>query len=169
MDRSSLLVASSSSWSGPAIATLTMSILALTVSLVARGWQIISWRHSGARLHVAARNGFLALDDVRGWIGIEIRNTGRLSTEINQVGFQLSRAENRRQMVQFDDAMGERIVLPRRLDAGATVTIHYDVRGLLELLDSEGVSGVGARADTAHGRTRSGRVRLREWAHTLAG
>lgn len=171
MVRSSLLVASGSSWSGPAVAALTMSILALAVSVFALGWQVVSWRRSGARLKVAIRQGLAGFDEGHWFIGVEIRNTGRLATEISNAGFQLSRKESRRQIVDLVDVMGQRITLPRTLEPGATTTIYYDAHRLLATLDNDAVDGVGARAyaDTAHGRTHGRRVRLRDMAHNLAG
>lgn len=44
----------------------------------------------------------------------EARNTGKLATEINQVGFQMSIAQERRQIVDFEDVLGVGRIFGRR-------------------------------------------------------
>lgn len=154
-------------WTGPAILTLCLSVLALLVSVTALGWQVISWRRSGARLHVATKWGNAG---GRWFISIEARNTGRLATEIGQVGFQLSSAEKRRQVVDFEDVLGMPIQLPRTLAPGGTTSVMYAADRLLATLHKEGLTGRGSRpyVDTGAGRTLGRRKRdLHEMALKL--
>lgn len=156
-----------STWTGPAILTLSLSVLALLVSVTALAWQVISWRRSGARLHVATRWGIAG---GRAFISIETRNTGRLATEIDQVGFQMSKAEERRQVVDLTDVVGRPIPLPRTLAPGGTTSVMYGADRLLATLRNEGLTGRDSRpyVDTAAGRTLGRRKQnLHEMARKL--
>jgi hypothetical protein len=126
------------------------------VSITVLVWQVISWRRSGARLHVATKWGIAGVPPTARWfISIEARNTGRLATEINQVGFQMAQAEERRQIVDFEDVLGMPIQLPRTLAAGGTTSVMYAADRLLATLHNEGLTGKDARpyVDTGAGRT----------------
>lgn len=145
-----------SPWTGPVIFTLCLSVLAVLVSVTALGWQMVSWRRSGARLHVATKWGIAGVPPAARWfISVEARNTGRLATEIDQVGFQMSKAEERRQIVDFEDVLGMPIQLPRTLAAGGTTSVMYAADRLLATLHNERLTGKGARpyVDTGAGRT----------------
>jgi len=147
---------STSDWSGPVILTLCISVLALLVSITAIAWQVISWRRSGARLRVVTKQGIVGSPpDGRWFISVDISNTGRLATEISRVGFQLSRADERQQIVDFQDVLGMPITLPRSLAPGASTSVMYDPARLLDTLRGHGLTGKWARpyADTGHGRT----------------
>lgn len=160
-----------SPWTGPVIATLCVATFALMVSLFALGWQIVSWRRSGAQLRVRTTEGFVGVPPEGRWIiGIEISNTGRLATEISQVGFEMARAESRIQIIDFEDALGMRIALPRTVAPGSVTSVLYAVDRMVVTLANEDVTGAGARpyADTAHGRTRGPRINLGEKVHRLS-
>ncbi len=73
------------------------------------------------------------------------RNAGRLATEIDQVGFQMSKAEERRQIVGFKDVLGMPIQLPRTLGAGGTTSVMYAADRVLAMLHSERLTGKDAR------------------------
>ncbi|RIS78132.1 hypothetical protein [Mycobacteroides abscessus] len=160
-----------SPWTGPVILTLCLSVLALLVSVTALVWQVISWRRSGARLHVATKWGIAGSPPGGRWfISIEARNTGRLATEINQVGFQMSKAEERRQILDFEDVLGMPIQLPRTLAAGGTTSVMYAADRLLATLHNEGLTAKDARpfVDTGAGRTLGRRKQdLQEMARKL--
>lgn len=160
-----------SPWTGPVILTLCLSVLALLVSVTALVWQVISWRRSGARLRVATKWGIAGVPPAARWfISIEACNIGRLATEINQIGFQMSKSEERQQIVDFEDVLGMPIQLPRTLAAGGTTSVMYAADRLLTTLNHEGLTGKDARpyVDTGAGRTFGRRKQdLREMARKL--
>lgn len=149
-------------WTGPVILTLCISSAAFLLSIIALAWQVISWRRSGARLKVTTTWGVFDTPAGTGrwFLGITVRNRGRLATEIDQIGFQLPRWRQHRQLVvPTMDAMGSPIQRPIPLGPGASTSLTFDVPSTLAGLRQAGLSGKGARpfADTGHGRTRGGR------------
>lgn len=143
-------------WSGPQVLTLCLSVLALMLSITALAWQVISWRRSGPRLRVVTTQGIVGSPPNGCWfIAVEISNTGRLATEISQVGFQLSRGEKRRHIVDLEDVLGIPIELPRTLAPGASTSVMYAPQRLLEALRDQGLHGKKAHpfASTGTGRT----------------
>lgn len=149
-----------SPWTGPVILTLCVSVLALVVSAIALGWQVISWRRSGPRVRVTSKSGFAAAEP---FVSIEITNAGRLATEISQMAFQLSRLDDRKQVLMFRDVLGDLVTMPIRLAPGATVSKMFAAAAVLEVLDSNGFAGSEARpyAITGHGRTEGDQFDLR--------
>lgn len=115
---------------------------------------MISWHRSGAQLRVVSKWGVAGSPpNLRWFISIEVSNTGRLATEITQVGFHLPRKESRQQIVDFEDVLGMPIAFPRTLAPGAT-SVMYAADRLLAVLTEERLTGKRARpcADTASGR-----------------
>jgi hypothetical protein len=149
-----------SPWTGPVILTLCVSVLALVVSAVALGWQVVSWRRSGPRVRVTSKSGFAGTEP---FVSIEITNAGRLATEISQMAFQLSRLDDRKQVLMFRDVLGALVTLPMPLAAGATVSKMFAAGAVLEVLDSNEFAGTEARpyAVTGHGRTEGDQIDLR--------
>lgn len=115
-------------WTGPVILTLIISVLAFVMSGVSLGWQIHSWRRSGAQVVVVTINGIGG--DPR-WpiefVGIKATNEGRLGTEVSGCGFLLTNGQT---IQAIEDAFGMPIQLPRPLPPGAQVSVHYSLDGL---------------------------------------
>lgn len=149
-----------SPWTGPLVLTLCVSILALVVSAIALGWQVISWRRSGPRVRVTSKSGFAASEP---FVSIEITNAGRLATEISQIAFQLSRLDDQKQVVMFRDVLGDLVTMPIPLPPGATVSKMFAAGAVLEVLDSNEFAATEARpyAITGHGRTEGDQFDLR--------
>lgn len=159
-----------SPWTGPVILTLCFSAVALVLSVVSFGWQVISWRRSGAQMRVVTKWGIAGSPPDGVWfLAVEATNTGRLATEVNQIGFQLSRREKRQTIVLFQDAIGRPITLPIQLPPGASTSVMYRPSDLLEVLRREGLAGKRARpfAATGHGHTLGPRKNLRSMAAEL--
>jgi hypothetical protein len=160
----------STAWTGPVILTLCIAVLSFAVSAVALTWQVVSWRRSGPRLAVRTKWGFAGSPPDAVWfISIEVKNSGRLGTEVDHVGFQLSRRQARRQIVAMEDVLGLPIRLPIALAPGASARVMYSVPGLLGALRRERVSGKRARpyVDTGHGRRLGKRIHLGKMLHEL--
>jgi hypothetical protein len=159
-----------SPWTWPVILTLCFSAVALVLSVVSFGWQVISWRRSGAQMRVVTKWGIAGTPSDGVWfLAVDATNTGRLATEINQIGFQLSRRDKRHTIVLFQDALGRPITLPIPLAPGASTSVMYRPGDLLEVLRREGLTGKRARpfAATGHGRTTGPRKDLRAMAEEL--
>lgn len=155
-----------SPWTGPVILTLCLSVLALVVSAVALGWQVISWRRSGPRVRVTSKSGFAAAEP---FVSIEITNAGRLATEISQIAFQLSGLDDQNQVLMFRDVLGDLVTMPVPLAPGATVSKMFAAGAVLEVLDTNGFAGTEARpyAITGHGRTEGDQFDLRSRVQML--
>jgi hypothetical protein len=138
------------------ILTLCISSAAFLLSTISLIWQVISWRRSGARLKVTTTWGIFdtPLGTGRWFLGITVRNQGRLATEIDQIGFH---------------ALGRPLQQSIPLGAGASTSVMFDVPGTLAGLRQAGLSGKGARpfATTGHGRTRGTRRNLGKMLETL--
>lgn len=106
-----------SPWTGPVTLTLCLSVLALTVSVTALIWQMISWKRSGPRVRVSSLMGVAGTVP---FVSVENTNAGRMATEVNQLGFQLSTLDDRQHIVMFRDALGMLVTLPVLLAPGCT-------------------------------------------------
>lgn len=155
-----------SPWTGPVILTLCFSVLALVVSAIAPGWQVISWRRSGPRVRVTSKSGFAAADP---FVSIEITNAGRLATEISQIAFQLFRLDDQNAVLMFRDVLGDLVTMPIPLGPGATVSKMFAAGAVLEVQDTNGFAGTEARpyAITGHGRTEGDQFDLRSRVQML--
>jgi hypothetical protein len=150
----------------PIIVSLATSGLALLVSLAALGWQIVSWRRSGPRVHVCARAGVTAIG--QNCVVLEVTNSGRLATEIETCGFDLP---DGRHLVDLYDFMGQPMQLPTQLAAGGTVSFHYGAERMRIALIEEGTTGQDARAyvKTGHGRVQGHPFHLGKMTAALTG
>jgi hypothetical protein len=155
-----------SSWTGPVVLTLCLSVLALLVSITALVWQVISWRRNGPRVRVASKWGFAGATP---FISIEITNAGRMATEVNQLGFQLSEVDDRQHIAMVRDVLRMPVTLPIPLAPGATVSKMYAASDVLEVMQNFELTGTEARpyADTGHGRTEGDQCDLRARAERL--
>lgn len=140
-----------SPWTGPVIWTLCLSVLAFIVSATVSIWQVVSWRRSGPWIRVSSRAGFA---DTVPFVSVEITNSGRMATEVNHIGFQLSALDERQHIVMFRDAFGMPVVLPVALPPGGTVSKMFTAADVLEVIRNSDFSATQARAYavTGHGR-----------------
>lgn len=147
-------------WTGPVIATMCLSVLALTVSVTALIWQVVSWRRSGPQIRVSSRVG---VADTVPFVSIEITNAGRMTTEVNQLGFQLSGLDNRQHIVMFRDALGMQVALPLPLPPGGTVSKMFAAADVVQVIRDCHFFATQARAYavTGHGRTEGDQFDLR--------
>lgn len=116
---------------GPVILTLCVSILALVVSAIALGWQVVSWRRSGPRVRVTSKSGFATSEP---FVSIEITNAGRLATEIRQIAYQLSRLDDRKQVLMLRDVFGNLVTMPIPSRIPADIRLHEESRSPLRHL-----------------------------------
>ena len=130
-------------WSGPVILTLCLSVLALIVSVTALIWQVVSWRRSGPQVRVSSRVG---VADTVPFVSIEITNAGRMATEVNQLGFQLSALDDRQHIVMFRDALGMLVALP----LGAFLLILLRQLHATYLASIQSTHGAQAHTDSTH-------------------
>jgi hypothetical protein len=152
-------------WTWPVILSLTLSGVALIVAIGALVWQVVSWRRSGPRVAVAARSAVTGNGDPL--IVIEVKNSGRLATEIQGCGFDLLSG---RQIICPYDFLGQPLSLPAQLTPGGEVNFHFSPPAVLTPLIEERVTGDGTRAfvRTGHGRIRGERFHLGEMIKALA-
>lgn len=96
-------------------------------------------------------------------MSIEITNAGRLATEISQIAFQLSRLDDRKQVLMFRDVLGDLVTMPIPLPPGAKVSKMFAAGAVLEVLDANEFTATEARpyAITGHGRTEGDQFDLR--------
>lgn len=153
-------------WTGPVILTLCLSVLALLISITATVWQVISWRRSGAWVTVTSTWGFAG---ELPFISIEMTNSGRLATEINRIGFQLSAHDDREHVVMLRDVLGDLVTMPIPLAAGGTVSKMFAASAVLEVLDGKKYTAVEVRpyVMTGHGRVEGEQFDLRGRAEKL--
>jgi hypothetical protein len=79
------------SWDGPEVAAYWIAIAALVLSVLSLGWQIWTWRHAGALVHVTANQ---SLPVYRGEVGtphvqIAATNKGRGPTTVTSWGLRM--------------------------------------------------------------------------------
>ena len=152
-------------WTGPVILTLVISVLAFVMSGVSLGWQVHSWRRSGAQVIVETINGIGG--DPR-WpiefVGIKATNEGRLGTEVSGFGFLLTNGQT---IQAIEDAFGMPIQLPRPLQPGGQASVHYSIEGLRNGMRQAGDSGADAQpyVVTGHGRVFGKKIHLGDWVN----
>ncbi|WP_158852818.1 hypothetical protein [Saccharothrix deserti] len=103
--------------------------VALAVSLLSLGWQIISWVRSGARIIVKSADEFIFAEPKRRRIVVVVTNVGRMATTVQQVGLKASNTAVKQGKVMPSDVSvgpGERDELPKRLEAGEELIIRFD-------------------------------------------
>jgi len=159
-------------WTGPVVLTLCIAAAALLAALGSLIWQVISWRRSGAPLRVETGWGTVATSQGTGRLvlGINVHNVGRIPTVVSQIGFQMPRWRQRRQLlVPTADVYGRPLQHPIPLGPGETTSIYLNVADTLAGLRGAGLSGRRARpfATTGHGRTYGERRNIGEMLETL--
>ncbi len=152
-------------WTWPVILTLCISLLALAVSGASLTWQMISWRRSGPRVSVKTISG-IGMPSGVWYVGVEATNSGRLATEIAQVGFQLPNGHHIQNIYDF---LGQPVELPMPLGPGRKATMTYAAQHIREILREEGVSGENVRpyVKTGHGRFEGDAIHVGEWIANL--
>jgi len=139
-------------WTWPVVLTLCLALLALAVSGGSLCWQITSWRRSGPQLTVRTINGIGGTPPSGVWfVGVEVTNSGRLGTQVEQFGFQLPNGNTIQNIYDF---LGQPVQFPVPLAPGQTASMRYRVDHIREILREQGLSGDNVRpfAQTGHGR-----------------
>jgi hypothetical protein len=106
----------------------------------------------------------------RWFIGISVENEGRLATQISQLGWQMPRWRQHRQLlVPTFDVFGRQLQQPIPVGPGESTSIQLDVTDMLTGLRQAGLSGKGARpfATTGHGRTYGKRRNIGKMLETI--
>jgi hypothetical protein len=100
------------------VASLVLSVVAVTLATLSLGWNIYSWHRAGARLKVTASS-LMTYGPPMGqqtFIAIEVVNNGRLATQVQMVGFELPTGE----ILIAPQAAIPGVSLPHGLDPGAS-------------------------------------------------
>lgn len=103
---------------------LTLALIGIGLSAASLSWQVISWRASGHRLHVACVGTLTenALGENHWLVGISVTNKGRAPTVIQGVTLVLP---DRKHMPLLWDALNQ-VQFPYTLEPGRQITAHYD-------------------------------------------
>lgn len=139
-------------WTGPVIAALVLSVLALLVSISSILWQIYSWRRTGPRVTVRAQHAFLApyAGDLVPMVSITATNKGRSSTQVQGFGF---RVKGKSDLVSPASYLAP-LDLPADLSVGGEVTYYYyDPAALVRESREKGLGRLRPFVRTGHGRT----------------
>ena len=85
----------------------TLSITAIVLSVVAFGWQVVTWHQGGAVVEVTALQSLPVFGDVGDWhLSITAKNKGRMPVTVNHWGLKLP---DERQMAILEQARGRRV------------------------------------------------------------
>lgn len=141
--------------------SLWISVVAVTLSIISLGWQIISWKSSGARLRVRPTlNIPIGINVMPGdYPGITITNSGRASTVVEGASFMLP---DKRHIPAVSDALGQ-ARLPRELRPGESLTMHFAPDAIPSALHEAGLphdTPLTPVATSGHGRARGKPLRL---------
>lgn len=117
-------------------AGVVIGLVATTLSLVSLGWQVITWRASGARLHVGYVTGLPVGGSWEGvrLLGIEVKNSGRASTIVDGAS---SRLPDGKAFPLVQDFMGQ-VRFPRECRPGERFTAYYEHDALVAALTQQG-------------------------------
>lgn len=144
-------------WTSQNVLTLVISVVAAFLSMLALGWQIYSWLHSGPRVKVTAQHGFALGGSDLEFVSITATNSGRLQTVIHEFGFEVP---GRRRFVEFQSFVP--IKLPADLPPGGSVSFYFERQRLRRSAEDEGVHPTQLRsfARGGHGVTYGNRLRF---------
>lgn len=92
------------------------------LSVISLTWQVFSWRASGARLKVSCISSFPlgSLVPEMELLGIQIANSGRSSTIINNVAFKLPDGK----VFQIIEDAANAVTLPCEIRPGEVITVY---------------------------------------------
>lgn len=142
---------------------VALALVGIALSLASLLWQVVSWRASGARLHV--RYLWALTEDVYRepiWLlGISVTNKGRASTEVRGVATGLP---DGKQVPIVRDALGQ-VSFPYVLEPGRQVDAYYEETAFKKALKRLGYgpgTRITPRALCGHGDAKGKRTRIGE-------
>lgn len=106
------------------------------LSVISLTWQVFSWRASGARLKVSCISSFPlgSLVPEMELLGIQIANSGRSSTIINNVAFKLPDGK----VFQIIEDAANAVTLPCEIRPGEVITVYCIPLQLKESMQKQG-------------------------------
>ena len=131
------------------------------LSVISLTWQVFSWRASGARLKVSCISSFPlgSLVPEMELLGIQIANSGRSSTIINNVAFKLPNGK----VFQIIEDAANAVTLPCEIRPGEVITIHCVPFQLKESMQKQGYprnTRIVPRVSSGHGDATGKAIRL---------
>lgn len=128
-----------------------LSIIAIVMSTVSLGWQIISWRRTGALVRVTVHQA-LTVDDGVWCTNVTARNSGRTAVSVTNWGYQLPgrKAGN----IFATRPLPISPALPHRLEAGAEASFYMETDAIQQVCKEKGLRYERVRAwvDLGDGR-----------------
>ena len=131
------------------------------LSVISLTWQVFSWRASGARLKVSCISSFPlgSLVPEMELLGIQIANSGRSSTIINNVAFKLPNGK----AFQIIEDAANAVTLPCELRPGEVITVYCIPLQLKESMQKRGYAPdtrIIPRVSSGHGDSTGKPIRL---------
>ena len=131
------------------------------LSVISLTWQVFSWRASGARLKVSCIFSFPlgSLVPEMELLGIQIANSGRSSTIINNVAFKLPNGK----VFQIIEDAANAVTLPCEIRPGEVITVHCIPLQLKESMQKQGYAHdtrIIPRVSSGHGDSTGKPIRL---------
>lgn len=111
--------------------------IALAVSCLALGWQIVSWTRSGPRIVVKSVEELIAGEPDHRRVAVVVVNVGRASTSVQVVGVAPPGAiEGGAKLGQVGFVANEDHPggLPKRLEAGDEMVVKFDLHEVLAMM-----------------------------------
>lgn len=131
------------------------------LSVISLTWQVFSWRASGARLKVSCISSFPlgSLVPEMELLGIQIANSGRSSTIINNVAFKLPNGK----VFQIIEDAANAVTLPCEIRPGEVITVYCIPLQLKESMQKQGYAHdtrIIPRVSSGHGDPTGKPIRL---------
>jgi len=131
------------------------------LSVISLTWQVFSWRASGARLKVSCISSFPlgSLVPEMELLGIQIANSGRSSTIINNVAFKLPNGK----VFQIIEDAANAVTLPCEIRPGEVITVYCIPLQLKESMQKQGYAHdtrIIPRVSSGHGDSTGKPIRL---------
>ena len=131
------------------------------LSVISLTWQVFSWRASGARLKVSCISSFPlgSLVPEMELLGIQIANSGRSSTIINNVAFKLPDGK----VFQIIEDAANAVTLPCEIRPGEVITVYCIPLQLKESMQKQGYAHdtrIIPRVSSGHGDSTGKPIRL---------
>ncbi|GAA2845478.1 hypothetical protein Acy02nite_46920 [Actinoplanes cyaneus] len=128
-----------------------LSIIAIGMSTVSLGWQIVSWRRSGALIRATVNQALVGHEGI--WCtNVTARNLGRMAVSVTNWGYQLPgrKAGN----IFMTRPLPISPTLPHRLEAGAEVSFYMETDAIQQVCKQKGLPYQRVRAwvDLGDGR-----------------
>lgn len=142
-------------------ADFLLGLTGAILSIISLTWQVFSWCASGARLKVSCVSSYplgSGIPEIE-LLGIQVANSGRSSTVINNVAFKLPDSK----VLQILDDEAGVISLPYEIRSGEVITVHCVPFQLKESMQRQGYSRetyIVPRVSSGHGYYTGKAIRL---------